>query len=88
MNLAKDADATVILHKTAIADIPLIDKYLNENCLVPAEKTNKKESEREKMKRAKDIEKLRQQMNDDPKRWVRYDEGAKLYSVGPILFKR
>ena len=88
MNLAKDEGATVVLHKTAIAYIPLIDKYLDENCLVVAEKTNKKESERERMKRAKDIEKLRQQMNDGTKRWVRYDEGAELYSVGLHTFQK
>lgn len=88
VNLAKDAGATIVLHKTAIADIPVIDKYLDENCLVPAEKTNKKESEREKMKRIKDMEKLRQQMNDGSKRWVRYDEGAELYSVGLHTFQK
>ena len=88
VTLAKDARATVVLHRTAIADIPVIDKYLDENCLVVAEKTNKKESERERMKRAKDIEKLRQQMNDGSKRWVRYDEGAELYSVGLHTFQK
>ena len=88
VNLAKDAGATVVLHKTAIADIPAIDRYLDEFCLVPPEKSNRKVSEREMKKREKDYEKIRQQLANGSKRWVRYDEGAELYSVGLHTFQK
>ncbi len=57
VNLAKDAGATIELHKTAIADTNAVDRYLDEHCLVPADKTNTKESAREMKRRIQDIEK-------------------------------
>ena len=88
VHLAKDAGATVNLHKTAIADIFAVDRYLDEYCLVEAEKTSKKESEREIMKRKSDMEKIKKQVASGSKRWVRYNEGAELYSVGLHTFEK
>ena len=55
VHLAKDAGATVELHRLAVADTLAIDRYLDENCLVLPEETGRKESVREMKKRNKDI---------------------------------
>ena len=47
VHLAKDAGATVDLHRMAVADTFAIDRYLDENCLVEPEKPSRKESVRE-----------------------------------------
>ena len=39
-------------------------------------------------KRNKDIEKIKHLVENGSKRWVRYDEGALLYSVGIHTFQR
>lgn len=88
VHLAKDAGATVELHRLAVADTLAIDRYLDENCLVLPEETGRKESVREMKKRNKDIEKIKHLVENGSKRWVRYDEGALLYSVGIHTFQR
>ena len=88
VHLAKEAGSTVELHRSAIADTFIIDRYLDENCLVLPEESNRKESEREMKKRKKDIEKMKSLMEEGRKRWVRYDEGAILYSVGIHTFQK
>ena len=88
VHLAKDAGATVVLHKMAVADTLAIDRYLDENCLVEPEKTSRKESVKNIMKRNKDIEKIKRLVAGGSKRWVRYDEGAVLYSVGIHTFHK
>ena len=47
VHLAKDAGATVELHRLAVADTLAIDRYLDENCLVLPEETGRKESVRD-----------------------------------------
>lgn len=47
VHLAKDAGATVELHRLAVADTLAIDRYLDDNCLVLPEETGRKESVRE-----------------------------------------
>ena len=59
VHLAKDAGATVELHRLAVADTLVIDRYFDENCLVLPEETGRKESVREMKKRNKDIEKIK-----------------------------
>ncbi len=88
VHLAKEAKSSVKLHRMAIADTFAIDRYLDEYCLVKPERTDRKESMREMKKREKDIEKIRQQIADGSKRWVRYKEGAELYSVGIHTFEK
>ena len=39
-------------------------------------------------RREKDMEKIRQQVSNGYKRWVRYQEGADLYSVGLHTFQK
>ncbi len=88
VHLAKDAGATVELHRMAVADTLTIDRYLDENCLVLPEETGRKESIREMMKRNRDMEKIKKLVADGSKRWVRYDERALLYSVGIHTFQK
>ena len=52
------------------------------------EETGRKESVREMKKRNKDIEKIKHLVENGSKRWVRYDEGALLYSVGIHTFQK
>ena len=59
VHLAKDAGATVDLHRMAVADTFAIDRYLDENCLIEPEITDRKESVREMKKRNKDVEKIK-----------------------------
>ena len=58
-DIAKDAGATVDLHRMAVADTFAIDRYLDENCLIEPEITDRKESVREMKKRNKDVEKIK-----------------------------
>ena len=88
MVFAKDAGATVDLHRMAVADTFSIDRYLDENCLIEPEITDRKESVREMKKRNKDVEKIKRLVAEGSKRWVRYDEGAILYSVGIHTFQK
>jgi len=84
----KDAGATVDLHRMAVADTLAIDRYLDENCLLEPETPKRKESVREMKKRNKDVEKIKRLVAEGSKRWVRYDEGAILYSVGIHTFRK
>ena len=59
VHLAKDAGATVDLHRMAVADTLAIDRYLDENCLLEPETPKRKESVREMKKRNKDVEKIK-----------------------------
>ncbi len=88
VHLAKEAGATVELHKSAIADTNTVDQYLDEHCLVPADKIKEKESEIEMKRRLQDIEKIRKMVESGSKKWVRYEEGAELYSIGVHSFRK
>ena len=88
VTLAKEAKSTVVLHRMAVADTFVIDKYLDENCLILPEETDRKESKRDMKKREKDMERIRKEIANGSKRWVRYDEGAELYSVGVHTFRK
>ncbi len=72
----------------AVADTFAIDRYLDENCLLEPEIPIRKESVRDMKKRNKDVEKIKRLVADGSKRWVRYDEGAILYSVGIHTFQK
>lgn len=56
VNLAKKAGATWALRKTAIVDTVVLDRYLQESLKLAVEQ--RKESERELMKKRKEIENL------------------------------
>lgn len=86
VKLAKEAGATWALRKTAMVDTIVLDRYLQKVLVIQAEK--KKESERELMKKRKEIANLDGLIFDGHKKYVRYDEGAKLYSMGLHTFQK
>ena len=86
VNLAKKAKATWALRKTAIVYTVVLDRYLQETLRLAVEQ--RKESERELMKKRKDIENLEGLVFEGHKKYVRWDEGAKLYSMGLHTFQK
>jgi len=86
VTLAKDADATWALRKTAIVDTVVLNKYLEEQMKLGPD--NKTESEKEKMKTRKRMVDLKETVGNGRKKWVRYDEGAELYSMGLHTFQK
>ena len=82
VNLAKNAKATWPLRKTAMVDIDLLDKYIDEHC------NGKTEREEHGMPRSrKEIENLEELVKSNKKKYVRYAEGAELYSMGLHSFQ-
>ena len=83
VRLAKDAKATWPLRKTAIVDIDLLDKYIDEHC------TERLEREEEKMpKPRKQIDNIEELIKSKKKKYVRYAEGAEIYSMGLHTFQK
>ncbi len=86
VTMAKQAKATWKLRKTAIVDLVKFDKYLEEHCL-----DNKKpqdESEDMAMPRArKPVENMEELVKSKKKIYVRYTEGAELFSMGLHSFQ-
>lgn len=83
VRLAKEAKATWPLRKTAIVDIDLLDKYIDEHC------TEKLEREEEKMpKPRKQIDNIEELIKSKKKKYVRYAEGAEIYSMGLHTFQK
>lgn len=82
VNLAKVAKATWPLRKTAMVDIDLLDNYIDEHCV------EKSEREDNSMPRTrKVVENLEELVKDKKKKYVRYAEGAELYSMGLHSFQ-
>ena len=82
VSVAKEAKATWKLRKTAIVDIDLLDKYIDEHCI------EKSEGEEARMPRPrKQIENLEELVKSKKKKYVRYAEGAELYSMGLHSFQ-
>ncbi len=77
VNFAKEAGATWALRKTAMVDLDILEKYMDEHCIL------KEESEDVDMPRdRKRIENLEELIKENKKKYVRYAEGAELYSMG------
>ena len=82
VNCAKAAKATWALRKTAMVDLDKLDKYLDEHCVVESER------EDENMGNGrKPIENLDEMVKNKKKKYVRYAEGAELYSMGLHSFQ-
>ena len=90
VNLAKEAGATWSLRKMAIVDIPVLEKYLEDflNLKLIEVEEEHEESEKEKMHKRKEIENIEELMVGGHKKYVRYDEGASLYSMGLHTFQK
>lgn len=83
VKLAKDAKATWPLRKTSMVDIDLLDKYIDEHCI---EKTEREENGMPRSR--KEIENLEELVKSNKKKYVRYAEGAELYSMGLHSFQK
>ena len=83
VTFAKEAGANIQLRKTALVDLDLIDKYIEETC----GEDEDKESEELFMARRKKIEDLAEIVKEGKKKYVRYAEGAELYSMGLHTFE-
>ena len=82
VNFAKEAGATWALRKTAMVDLDILDKYMDEHCIL------KEEREDHDMPRSrKEIENLEELVKENKKKYVRYAEGAQLYSMGLHSFQ-
>ncbi len=91
VNLAKEAKATKTLRKTAIVDIDKFETHLEENYSVETEKYKMSDKERREVTRMpkarKTIENIEELIGDKKKKYVRYAEGAALFSMGLHTFE-
>ena len=81
VNLCKEAGANIPLRKTSLVDLDLVDKYIEENM------EEDFESEEIDMTRRRKIENLEEVVKEGKKKYVRYAEGAELYSMGRHTFE-
>ena len=81
VTFCKEAGANFRLRKTALVDLNIVDKYIEENF--------KEEYEREvsEMASRRKIEDLAEVVKKGKKKYVRYAEGAELYSIGLHTFE-
>ena len=88
VSVAKEAKATWKLRKTAIVDTVIFDKYLEEHCVVTEDEDVIYETEEMDMPRArKEIKNMEELIKSKKKKYVRYAEGAELFSMGLHSFQ-
>ena len=88
VSLAKEAKATWKLRKTAMVDIVVFEKYLEEHCLITEDEDVDYEKENYIMPRArKEVENIEELVKAKKKKYVRYAEGAELFSMGLHTFQ-
>jgi len=88
VKVAKEANATWCLRKTAILDMNVLDKYLDEHYSVAREDVNYAREEVIKMARGrKKVENIEELVGSKAKKYIRYAEGAELYSMGLHTFE-
>lgn len=91
LKLAKEAGANLPIRKTSIVDLDKVDAYLVYLRQQEAKKTDeeleKKRLEEEEMARLEN-EFLEMMTEADRKKYIRYDEGALLYSMSLDAFRR
>lgn len=84
----KGSQATWKLRKAAIVDTVVFDKYLEEHCVVTEDEDVIYETEEMDMPRArKEIKNMEELIKSKKKKYVRYAEGAELFSMGPHSFQ-
>ena len=88
VSVAKEAKATWKLRKTAIVDTVIFNKYLEEHCVVTEDEDVIYETEEMDMPRArKEIKNMEELIKSKKKKYVRYAEGAELFSMGLHSFQ-
>lgn len=83
VNLAKEAEANITLRKTAIVDMDKLEKYIEKNYAdgdYPGKEANMPRGR-------KKIENIDELVKNGKKKYVRYTEGAQLYSMGLHTFQ-
>lgn len=86
VRLVKEANANWTLRKTAMVDLEKLEQYIKENYRL--EKVYRKESERDVVMRRKQLSNIEEMLGNKRKKYVRYDEGAQLFSMGLHSFQQ
>lgn len=86
MRTAKAAEATYPIRKTAMVDLDKFEKYLNEEASYKKQKEIDEEEAAEMVR--KEVEYLHELVEAGAKRFIRIDEGTKLYSMGRNTFRK
>ena len=83
VKVAKEAGATWALRKTAMVDLEIFEEYLEKFCVLneEADEVIRKRGNYMAYKR-KQVDKLEEMVGQGKKKYVRYAEGAELYSMG------
>ena len=79
VTIAKQAGANIKLRKTALVDLDVLDDYIEREC--------NEEREDEEMGRRKFVDNIDELVKEGKKKYVRYAEGAELYSMGLHTFQ-
>ena len=85
VHLCKEAKANIKLRKTALVDLDVLDAYIEENCKLDLEPESEEEDMRNNVR--KKVENLEELVKTGKKKYVRYAEGAELYSMGLHTFE-
>ena len=90
VKMAKEAEATWALRKTSMVDMNVVEKYIEENCVfeIKETKSEKKEGSDMKSRKRMEIQTMEELVGQGKKKYVRYAEGAELYSVGKHTFEK
>lgn len=83
VNLAKEANANIKVKRHALVDLDVLDAYIDK---LGEEEMARREESREMHTRNK-TDKL-EQLKNQRKKFVRYEEGAELYSMGVNTFRQ
>lgn len=86
MRTAKTAEATYPIRKTAMVDLDKLEKYLNEQASYKKQQEIDQEEAAEMVR--KEIENLQELVEAGTKKFIRIDEGSKLYSMGRTTFRK
>ena len=87
VRFAKSAKSTTALRKTAVVDMVILDAFIEDHDI---DKNEKKEDEDmpRKRKNALTPEQMEDMILTKNKKYVRYEEGESLYSVGKATFRK
>ena len=83
VNLAKEADANIKVKRHALVNLDILDAYIDK---LGEEEMNRREESRKMYTRNK-TDKL-EELKKQRKKFVRYEEGAELYSMGLHTFQQ
>ena len=88
VTVAKQAKATWALRKTAIVDIVVFERYLEVHCVITEDEDVIYEMEDYVMPRTrKEVQNIEELVKSKKKKYVRYAEGAELFSMGLHSFQ-